>query len=139
MTHYLYAGASSWEEWQKEYRYGAFYIFPPTGVIEPIDELRKKYDHKSHAYCQAHISLSEPLKNELREEQLTEIKSAPLAVEPFEIHYGPLRIFPPYSGVAYAIHPEDKPMRLRSLVHSTSIFRDVPLKRAQISPHMTIA
>ena len=30
-------GTSGWEEWQLEYRFGAFYIFPPTGVIEPVD------------------------------------------------------------------------------------------------------
>ena len=57
-----------------EYRYGALYIFPPNGVIQPVDELRKKYDPRSASYCQAHISLSKPLPKPLSESQISELK-----------------------------------------------------------------
>lgn len=139
MINFKYTDTSSWEWWQKVYKYGSFFIFPPKGIIEPIDELRQKYDPESASYCQAHISLSEPLKSPLTEDQLQELKSVLSSMEPFEIHYGPLRSFPPYPGVTYAIQPEDKFMKLRSLVHSTFIFKDTPLKHAHIAPHMTIA
>src|SRR5579884_4246179 len=99
MSSFLYADDASWEDWQKEYKYGAFYIFPPHGVIEPIDELRRTYDPTSDSYCQAHISLSEPLCNPFTDEQLHELKTALSSIEPFEIHYGPLRTFPPYPGI----------------------------------------
>jgi len=138
-TNIEYADGSAWEEWQKEYQYGAFYIIPPKGIIEPIDELRCKYDPKSHAISPAHISLSEPLRQPLTEAQVGELKAALAQMEPFEIHYGPLRSFPPSPGVVYSIEPNDTFMNLRLLIHSVSIFRDVELKHKDIPPHMTIA
>src|SRR5687767_1846222 len=129
MNDFRYADTSSWDEWQFEYRYGAFYIFPPTGVIEAIDLLRKTYDPKSDSYCQAHISLSEPLKHPLTKSNLEELITRLSSLEPFDIQYGPLRSFPPYPGVAYTMAPEDRFRELRSTIHSTSMYKDVPLKR----------
>ncbi len=131
---------SGWkDDWQFGYRFGAFYIFPPTGVIEPVDALRQTYDPKSASGCQAHISLSESLPAPLSDEQLEQIHTALSAVQPFDIRYGPLRSFPPYPGVCYSITPEDNFRALRSALHSTSAFVGVPLKREHIAPHMTIA
>ncbi len=129
----------NWEEWQFEYRYGAFYIFPPNGVVEPVDELRREFDPTSADYCQAHISLSEPLTGPLTDEQLVELKEALSRVQPFEIQYGPLRSFPPYPGVCYTITPEKEFFDLRHVIHSTSLFRGNPLTRKDRAPHMTIA
>lgn len=134
-----YADTASWEEWQIEYRYGAFFIFPPTGVIEAIDLLRSRYDPQSAAYCRAHISLSEPLRRRFTQSDLEELRARLSALEPFEIEYGPLRSFPPYPGVTYAIAPEERFEELRSAIHSTSMFSGTPLRRGQIAPHMTIA
>lgn len=130
---------AGWEEWQFEYRFGAFYIFPPTGIIEPVDTLRRTYDPKSAAICQAHISLSEPLQAPLPEEQIEEIRCVLSALQPFGIQYGPLRSFPPHPGVCYSIAPEAEFRRLREALHSTSAFADSPLKRGSVAPHMTIA
>ena len=138
-TNIEYADSAAWEEWQKEYRYGAFYIIPPKGIIESTDELRRKYDPKSASIGPAHISLSEPLKESLTESQLEELKAALAQIAPFEIRYGPLRSFPPYPGVIYSIEPEDKFMQLREAIHSTAIFKDAELKHKAIPPHMTIA
>jgi 2'-5' RNA ligase len=134
-----YADCSSWQEWQHEYRYGAFYVFPPPDVIETIDRLRGIYDPQSAAYCQAHISLSEPLEHALHETELEELAARLALFSPFVLSYGPLRDFPPYPGVAYAIRPEERFRELQDLVHATTIFEGRPLKRHAIAPHMTIA
>jgi len=139
MNDFTYADTSSWEPWQLEYEHGAFYIFPPTGVIEAIDALRETYDPKSASYCQAHISLSEPVSHPLTEAELEELQTKLSTLEPFDVHYGPVRGFSPYPGVAYAIAPEDTCRQLRSAIHHTSLFRGVPLSREHIAPHMTIA
>ncbi len=55
------------------------------------------------------------------------------------MHYGPLRIFPPYPGITYAIQPEDAFMHLRTGIHATSLFIGISLKHKEIAPHMTIA
>jgi len=130
---------SQWEEWQREYQFGAFYIFPPPGVVEPIDVLRHTYDARSASYCQAHISLSEPLPGPLTERQLQELREALSQVDAFHVEYGPLRSFPPYPGVCYTVQPEDRIRQLRSVVHSTSAFAGVALRRENVAPHMTIA
>ncbi len=139
MNDFQYASTASWEEWQREYRYGAFYVFPPTGVIEAIDLLRKRHDPRSASYCRAHLSLSEPLRRPPAESDLEELRTKLSSLKPFDVQYGLLRSFPPYPGVAYAIAPEDKLAELRSAIHSTSMFKGVPLKRAHIAPHITIA
>jgi 2'-5' RNA ligase len=138
-SRFTYPDTTGWQEWQTEYRFGALNIFPPAGVIEPIDELRRTHDPTSTAICQAHISLSEPLLGPLTEPQIRELQAALATVEAFEIRYGPLRTFSPYPGVAYAIEPYDNFMRLRSVVHATSIFHGSSLSRKEIAPHMTIA
>jgi len=138
MRDLTYPDTQTWEPWQAEYQYGAFYIFPPKGVIKPVDELRRMHDPRSYAYCQAHISVSEPLKTSPTEEQMQEVQDVLSMVDPFQMHYGPLRSFPPHPGVVYAIQPEDAFMNLRSLIHATSLFAYTPLKRKDIKPHMTI-
>jgi 2'-5' RNA ligase len=134
-----YADTSSWEQWQRDYRYGAFYIFPPPGLIEPIDTLRNVHDPKSAAACQAHISLSAPQPQPLAASDLAELQARLSKIEPFEVHYGPLRDFLPYPGDVFAITPEDRFQELRSAIHRTSLFGGTQLKRAPIAPHMTIA
>lgn len=139
MNKFEYADPSAWEEWQAEYRFGAFFIFPPAGIIEPVDDLRRAYDPRSDSYCQAHISLSEPLAGSLTSEQCSELQAALSSIAQFELHYGPLRTFPPYPGVTYAIQPEDRFMQLRSAIHATTLFSGVPLIREDRAPHLTIA
>jgi 2'-5' RNA ligase len=136
---FRYADTTSWQEWQREYRYGALYIFPPPGVVEPIDALRMTYDPASARSCQAHVSLSEPLRRPLTDAAIDELRSVLARFEPFTIEYGPLRTFPPYPGVTLAIRPEGRFMALRSLVHTTSPFAGGPFERQEIAPHMTIA
>lgn len=128
-----------WDAWQTGYRFGAFYIFPPLGVIEPIDALRQAHDPKSAAICHAHVNLSEPLPGPMTDRQADEVREALAAVEPFDIRYGLLRDFLPHPGGCYAVAPENRISELRHTLHRTSIFEDQPLTRAHIAPHMTIA
>jgi 2'-5' RNA ligase superfamily len=130
---------SAWEDWQLEYRYGAFYLFPPSGVIERVDDLRKTYDPASAAVCQAHVSLSEPIPRPLEEGDLRELLVALSRVEPFTMTYREVHATPPYPGVVYTIGPASNFMALRSAVHSTSLFESSPLRRQELPPHMTIA
>ncbi len=130
---------SQWEKWQLEYRFGAFYIFPPEPIITSVDGLRSTHDPKSNRYCRAHISLSEPLGAPLTAAQLDEIREVLAAVASFTLTYGPVKNSPPWPGVSYTISPEARFNHLRSILHTTSAFAKVPRKREHIAPHMTIA
>lgn len=129
----------AWEDWMYEYRFGAFYIFPPDDVISPVDALRKLYDPKSDAICQAHISLSESLAKPLTDNDIAELRAILKGIKPFTITYGPLRDFPPHPGVCYGIEPEDQIRSLRNALHTASCFKGIPLRREHIAPHMTVA
>jgi hypothetical protein len=52
---------SSWEPWQRDYRFGVVLVMPPPHVASAIDALRQAYDQQSHAICSAHISVSDPV------------------------------------------------------------------------------
>jgi len=130
---------SSWTDWQLEYRYGTFLIFPPPGIIEYVDNLRREYDPRSHASCQAHISLSEPLPRELTDADLVDLHEVVGAIGPFTIAYGNVHPTPPYPGVVYDIDPKTNFNALRRSVHSIPLFERSPLSRRDIPAHMTIA
>jgi len=134
-----YSDGANWEEGQQAFRYGAFYLFPPPGIIEAIDRLRQQYDPISSAICQAHISLSQPLSAPPTDQQLDELRRLLSSTDPFEIHYGPLRSFPPYPGVAYGIEPQDRFMELRALVQSVALFASVPPAEQEVAAHITVA
>jgi len=91
---------SQWEQWQREYRLGLTLILPPDDIGKQVNALRQEHDPRSASICEAHISLSEPLTREFTPELEREVRQALSAVEPFEIHYGPLRTFDPHPGVA---------------------------------------
>jgi 2'-5' RNA ligase len=133
------ANTSDWEYWQPEYLYGAFYVFPPAEVSNPINKLRKKFDPKSDKYCQTHISLSEPLRQPLTNHQISEIEETARNLKPFEMTYGPLITFPPHPGVCYAVSPRDKFFELRQNLHKCKAFEGGNFSRKDIAPHITIA
>jgi 2'-5' RNA ligase len=127
------------EPWQEEYAFGAFYIFPPEDLAAKVDALRRIHDPVSAEICQAHISLTEPLRLALDEQQVGEIRNRLSTLKSFTIGYGPIRGNPPHPGIALAIQPAEAVRSLRDAIHSTSAFKGVTFKRADIPPHMTIA
>jgi hypothetical protein len=129
----------NWEPWQEEYRHGAFYLFPLSEIALVVNELRLRYDPRSAAICDAHVSLSEPLTGPLLDQQLDEILAALSAVTPFSLTFGPLTQIGSHPGVVLGISPEVPFFALRDVVHSTSIFAGRELSRAKRFPHMTVA
>ena len=109
-------------------------MFPPFGIIETVDDLRAAHDSMSAAICQAHVSLSEAMPQPLSPGQVTELAEALAGFGAFEVNYGPLRSFPPYPGVSYAIGPEEHFSALRTVIHSTSPFAGVSLTHSRV-PH----
>ena len=126
-------------DWRDEYRFGGFYVIPPPGVIEPVDDLRRLHHPQSHATCHAHVSLSEPLPRPFTDADRHDLAAALAAVEPITLRYGPVTCFPPYPGVVYAVEPVDRFRALRAAVHSVPLFDGVERRRDHVAPHMTIA
>jgi len=128
-----------WESWFAEYRYGAFYLFPPEPVLGRVNALRTLHDPRSQAICAAHVSLTVPLPRPLTESAAREIATVVQRFTPFEVQWGPPHRYPGVNGVVLSIAPMD---HLRPLVHAIeacAAFADAPARRYPFSPHMTIA
>jgi 2'-5' RNA ligase len=128
-----------WEPWQLDYRYGALYVFPPAGVIEKVDRLRERHDPVSHAICQAHVSITEPVPRAMTDDDLDQMRSALSSIEPFEVSYSRPYAPTPHPGVVYRIEPQATFQRLRAALHSLPLFDGLAPRRQGVPAHMTIA
>jgi hypothetical protein len=130
---------SSWESWQRDYRFGVILVMPPPDVASSIDALRQTHDPKSHAILSAHISVSDPLPRELEHDDREQLQELLRAVEPFEVRCGMPIASAQHPGVACPIGPQERFHELKRVVHDASIFRGFVHSRREIPAHMTVA
>ncbi len=138
MVNYV-TDTSKWEEWQRDYRFGLILILPPKEVSQQIDPLREKYDPYAFAICPAHISLSDPLRQELSPEDAKEIEEILSQIEPFALYYDKLYASTEYAGVVYPIAPQQPIDNLKDVLHNAKVFEGKVYRRRHIPAHMTIA
>ncbi len=130
---------STWEEWQKAYRFGVILLFPPEIPAAEVNRLRDIHDPRGQSMCHAHISLTVPLPRPMEEYHLDELKESASGIEPFPVHYGPLSNYLPAPGVVLAIEPKDRLAGLVEKLEACSVFDEAPPRRYPFSPHLTIA
>jgi 2'-5' RNA ligase len=133
------APTASWEPWYEEYRYGALYLFPPPGVRAEVNALRQRYDPRSQAICDAHISLTVPLPRPLMPADAAELAGVAQAHAPFEVRWGPPFQYPGVAGVVLRIEPAPALQQLVTALETCGCFRGAVPRRYPFSPHMTIA
>src|SRR5215475_6711351 len=130
---------SQWQEWEKGYQSGVILIFPPEPLLTQVNVLRARYDPRSQATCDAHISLTVPLPRPISHSHWREIEAIASGIESFPIQYGPLRHYLPHPGVCLTIEPQDELNWLRMELESASVFSGAPERKYPFSAHMTIA
>jgi len=130
---------SQWQEWEKGYQFGVILIFPPEPLLTQVNVLRARYDPRSQATCDAHISLTVPLPRPISDSHWRELEAIVSAIESFPIQYGPLRHYLPHPGLCLAIEPQDKLNWLRMELERASVFSGAPERKYPFSAHMTIA
>src|SRR5262245_18388914 len=130
---------SQWEEWEMEYQFGVILIFPPEPLLTQVNVLRTRYDSRSQAVCDAHISLTVPLPRPIGDSLWRELEAIVSAIVSFPIQYGPLRHYLPHPGICLTIEPQDKLNWLRVELESASVFTGAPERKFPFSAHMTIA
>lgn len=128
-----------WEPWQHEYRFGVLLLFPPEPLRSTVNGLRRQYDPRSQAYCDAHISLTVPAVSPVTPARWAELGAVASEIEPFEITYGPLKHYLPHPGVCLDVAPGDAIDALRVALEAVPPFSEAPARRYPFSPHMTIA
>ena len=113
------------QEWQMVYQYGTIVIWPPDEVRAVVNTQREKYDPVSLAYCETHITITQPLIILQR-------------FDVFTLHYGPVNSFLPYPCIWYEIEPREKILELRQALHQTGFFNLTLPHTEGFIPHMTI-
>ena len=130
---------SQWQEWEKEYQFGVILIFPPEPLLTQVNVLRTRYDPRSHAACDAHISLTVPLPRPISGSHWRELEAIVSVIGSFPIQYGPLRHYLPHPGLCLAIEPQDKLNWLLMELERASVFAGARERKYPFSAHMTIA
>jgi 2'-5' RNA ligase len=128
----------SWEDWQKPYQFGTLVIWPPDEVREVVNSQRERYDPVSQSYCEAHISVTQPLLTWLDNEAWERMGKSLVEFASFEITYGPLNSFLPYPCIWYEVNPQERVLELRNALHRMGYF-NLELKHPKdFIPHLTI-
>lgn len=130
---------SKWENWQIDYQFGAFYIFPPEPVRSQINALRETHDLRSQSYCDAHISLTIPLPRAINHKDWTEFTQAVRNIESFTVTYELPTSFPSVPGVALDIEPFERLEEIVLALESVDVFLNAKPRSYRFHPHMTIA
>lgn len=134
-----YARMTEWLDWQRPYRLGVLLVLPPGPVRKEINELRAKYDPHSHAFVEAHISLTVPFQKEPDDGLWSELVRVASGFTPFTIRYGPLVPLLPRPGAALDIEPKDELDRLHRALETCEVFEGADPSPYPFWPHMTIA
>ncbi len=127
-----------WEEWQRPYEHGTFAIWPPAPVRKIVNSQRERYDPVSQRYCEAHITVTQPLRRPLDEGEWRHLRTVLAGFDRFEIEYGPLSSFLPYPCIWYEIQPQDRILAIRKALHQTGYFNLEMKHPENFIPHMTI-
>lgn len=128
-----------WKDWQRAYRFGVILIYPPEPIRSAINALRAKYDPVSHAWSDAHISLSVPAPAPPTAQEWETLATSVESLSPTVVEYGPVKTFKTHPGVVLDLQPQGALDMWRSLVESTPPFSDAAARRWSFSAHMTIA
>jgi 2'-5' RNA ligase len=129
---------SEWANWQESFRHGVLVIVPPARVRRTVDGLRAEYDPTSHSYFGTHITLTQPLVRQPREDDWARLVQTAAGFDAFRIEYGPLGSFLPYPCIWFRISPKERVLAIRQAFHDGGLF-DLGLPHTNdFVPHMTI-
>ena len=127
-----------WEDWQKPYQFGTLVIWPPDEIRAVVNSQRERIDPVSGSYCETHITITQPLRRDLGDQEWDQLKAILSNFDSFEITYGPLKNFFPYPCIWYEIQPAEKVLEIRGSLHQTGFFNLDLEHPKDFIPHMTI-
>ena len=126
------------QDWQKPYQFGTIVIWPPDEVRVVVNKQREENDPLSQSYCEAHISVTQPLLKNLSGSEWNQVLSVVKDFRSFQINFGPLNSFLPYPCIWYEIEPRERILELRQALHMTGFFNLTLPHTEDFIPHMTI-
>jgi 2'-5' RNA ligase len=127
-----------WTDWQMDFEYGTFVIWPPDPVREVVNRLRERYDPLSQRICEAHITLTQPFLRHPGQREWDQLEAIFSECAPSTIRYRPLNTFLPYPCIYYEIHPAASVMAIREALHETGLFNLDRPHTDDFVPHISI-
>lgn len=126
-------------EIMQDYKFGAFIYFPERAVQDQIMPYRHKYDPVSAELSAPHITITQPLRRELNNEDINDINEVLSDHQKFHIRIGPPVSSPNQKMIWLDITPKDKILGLREDLHDTGLFRTDLAFTTGFIPHLTIS
>ena len=126
------------EGWERPFLPGILLVFPPDRTRAKVDRLRWKLDPDSAAKVPAHITVTQPFRDQPDDEAFARVRDVLAGFEPFEVKYGPLRNFLPCPCIWFRIEPTGMLVEMRRALHATGLFNtDLP-HTDDFIPHMSV-
>jgi 2'-5' RNA ligase len=122
----------------REYNTGLIVIVPPRPLRDMLDDLIEKYDPVTRKIVHAHITVSNPLREQIDLQSRAKIELSLSDMQPFTIRLGPARTFKKNTVVYLAVDPEKRIETLRTTLHDTGLFEKTMPHGFDFIPHLTI-
>lgn len=129
----------TWQEWMKPYRFGTLLLEPPEPVLTHVNRLREKFNLDTLGFSQSHVTLTQPLRRPLHEEEWQKVRRVIASQPRFTLQIGPLVLSPNQELLWLDIEPKRTLLCLRGALHELGYFdMSLPFTSGFI-PHMTIS
>jgi 2'-5' RNA ligase len=126
------------EGWESPFLPGALVILPPARVQQRLNRLRRKYDPMSAWTIPAHITVTQPFRQEPDADALMLVELTVGRHRQMAMRFGPLRNFLPYPCIWFEVQPAETLLALRDDLHRSGLFNtDLPYTEGFV-PHMSV-
>jgi 2'-5' RNA ligase len=134
-----FASGGGWPDWQRDYRYGALVIEPPTELAAVLDPIRQRFDPVSASRVGAHITVTPPFIGAPGPADVARVGSVVGGIPAMKLKLGRPRRFGGSSVIYLPVVNGEAVMSLRELLLATGLFRhDLP-HTTDFVPHLTIS
>jgi 2'-5' RNA ligase len=134
-----FPSSGGWDDWQRDYRYGALVIEPPVELAAVLDPIRERFDPVSAARVGAHISVTPPFLRAPTPADEARVGSVVGRIPSMGLQLGQPRQFGESSVIYLPVVNAGAVMRLRDVLLATGLFRlDLP-HTTDFVPHLTIS
>ena len=134
-----FPSGGGWDDWQRDYRYGALVIEPPPELVAVLDPIREGLDPVSAARVGAHITVTPPFVGAPTPADQAHVGSVVGRIPSMGLQLGLPRQFGESSVIYLPVVNARAAIRLREALLATGLFRlDLP-HTTDFVPHLTIS
>jgi 2'-5' RNA ligase len=137
--HVMFPSGDGWDDWQRDYRYGALVIEPPRELAAVLDPIRERFDRISADRLGAHITVTPPFVGAPTPADEALVGSVVRRIPSMRLQLGRPRQFGGSSVIYLPVVNAGAVTTVREALLATGLFRlDLP-HTTDFVPHLTIS